>query len=207
MGQQSVGAMPARRLQILRRLLWWWRTGRGGAGTGLASETHGKPQRAIASHADFGASRQSAAHESPVLDFDAAIENHLQWTARLRRYGHGDRQEFLDPVQVCRTDACSLGLWLERQTQPSAECAGQIAQIRQEHADFHHKAAVVVTLVQTGASESALQSVDHGDFAHRSRSLIHLLQTLRARCNAGSAQPTVAGTARRSGKESVGTSA
>lgn len=91
-------------------------------------------------------------------------------------------------MHVCRVDACSLGLWLEQQTDVSPECATQIAQIRQAHADFHHKAAVVVTLVQTGAPESALQSVDHGDFAHRSRRLIHLLKTLRVRFDACSAR-------------------
>lgn len=190
MGRRSVGAPPARWKRFLTRLSMFWSARRGGVQAQFPDGANQKNRHTNAIHSDADKSLQAAAGSSSTFDFDAAIENHLQWTARLRRYGHGDRQEPLDAEQVCRTDACSLGHWLERQTPVSPECAEQIAQIRQEHADFHHKAAVVVTLVQTGAPESALQSVDHGDFAHRSRRLIQSLKALRARFDACRSQPT-----------------
>jgi hypothetical protein len=186
--------LPARRWgRRLRDLLLRLR-GRGCAPAatperGGVSAAEQQPPSASADMAQTAAADHSGSREIAGLDFDAAIENHLQWTARLRRYGHGDRQERLDPEQVCRTDACSLGRWLQRQTPPTAECAAQLAQIEQEHADFHHKAAVVVTLVQTGAAESALQSVEHGDFAQRSRSLIQHLLALRERFAQSCARP------------------
>ncbi|MGE0072159.1 MAG: CZB domain-containing protein [Thiomonas sp.] len=171
----------ARRLRdLLRRLPGWRRTPPGSAERGMGAKAQ-QPPAVSAATPQTAAAAQAGSREIAGLDFEAAIDDHLQWTARLRRYGHGDRHDPLDPEQVCRTDACSLGRWLERQTPPTAECAAQLALIEQEHADFHHKAAVVVTLVQTGAPESALQSVEYGDFAQRSRSLIQHLLALRQR--------------------------
>lgn len=192
MGPRSVGAPPARWRRILTRLNLSLRALGGAALARFLKRADPPGRNTNVSPAHPGESLRTAADASAALDFDAAFDNHLRWTARLRRYGHGDRLEPLDPEQVCRTDACSLGHWLERQPPVSPECAEQIAQIQQEHADFHHKAAVVVTLVQTGAPESALQSVDHGDFAHRSRSLIHALETLRARFETCRGKPPIA---------------
>lgn len=111
---------------------------------------------------------------------EAALEEHQRWVDRLRRYGLGDSSARLDAESICHADQCALSHWL--QTHPT--CAPgwtlDLQQIAKEHADFHAKAAVVVAMMEVGAVESALLSVQYGDFAQISARLTQHLQALRA---------------------------
>jgi hypothetical protein len=113
------------------------------------------------------------------VDLQAALVDHQRWADRLHRYGLGDRSHPLDADFVCQTDHCALGHWLRAHTNWAAAHATDLQQLTDEHAAFHLKAAVVITLVQTGAVESALQSVQYGDFARVSARLMLHLHALR----------------------------
>lgn len=117
--------------------------------------------------------------QSAEMDLQDVIADHQQWSARLRRCGLGDLGERLDAETACHPNRCALGQWLSRHRPLAAVHAHDLDRLLQEHADFHTKAAVVVALIQAGAAESALQSVQHGDFAQISQRLLRHLTALR----------------------------
>jgi len=112
-----------------------------------------------------------------LADLQAAIADYHQWIDRLRQYGLEDRSAHLDADTVCQTDQCALSRWLQTSCARAVVSAADLRRLEQEHADFHFKASCVVALMQTGAVESALQSVQYGDFAQSSQ---RLMQHLRA---------------------------
>ncbi len=113
-----------------------------------------------------------------LVDLQGAIADHKRWAARLRQYGLGDRSVALDAETVCMTDQCALSRWLRAYRLVATRYAQDLDRLEQEHAQFHAKAAVVVAMMQAGATESALQSVQHGDFAQISQQLMQHLQAL-----------------------------
>lgn len=121
----------------------------------------------------------SCVPQSAELDLQDVIADHQQWAARLRRCGLGVPGERLDAETACRPNCCALGHWLHRHSRLATVSAHDLDRLQQEHADFHAKAAVVVALIQAGAAESALQSVEHGDFAQVSQRLLRHLTALR----------------------------
>ncbi len=113
-----------------------------------------------------------------LADLQGAIADHKRWVARLRQYGLGDRSAALDAETICMTDQCALSRWLRANRLAATRHAQDLDRLEQEHAQFHAKAAVVVAMMQAGAAESALQSVQHGDFAQISQQLMQHLQAL-----------------------------
>jgi hypothetical protein len=94
--------------------------------------------------------------EAGGLNFYTAIATHQRWKNRLKAYVVGESSETLDPGVIGRYDACALGQWLESQPNDSRIPPESMANLKQEHAQFHALAADIVRLADQGLRQQAL---------------------------------------------------
>lgn len=108
-----------------------------------------------------------------------AITAHADWKARLKQCVADGRCD-ASATDALRDDRCELGRWLYA-LPAEARAERAWALVRDMHANFHHEAAEVVTLVQEGDVKGALGSLEPGaPFEVASRRLLELLEDWRA---------------------------
>lgn len=91
------------------------------------------------------------------MNFFDALDAHLSWKQRLRRYLEGQLAEDLQPEAVGCEDGCDLGRWI-RSTNGSLRHLPEFRKMRELHADFHRCAAEVVEAVKSGDPQGAEQA-------------------------------------------------
>jgi hypothetical protein len=112
------------------------------------------------------------------LDIDAAIAAHENWKARLDAYLAGKSSEDFRPEVICFDDRCDLGQWLHG---PGRERLGKYASFKllvDEHRNFHYHAANVVSFVESGRLDKAVNLLGT-DFERSSARVIELLRLLK----------------------------
>jgi methyl-accepting chemotaxis protein len=111
------------------------------------------------------------------LDFDGAIVAHGNWKRRLLDFVAGSG-EHLDPAIVGRDDQCALGCWIHGDGRVLRGNANY-ADLKVEHAGFHHCAAEVIRAQLAGNSTLARDRIV-GEFSSRSKRVIGLLESMRS---------------------------
>ena len=111
------------------------------------------------------------------LDFDGAIIAHRNWTTRLLDFVAGSGEP-LDPAVVGRDDQCALGCWIHGEGRV-LRGSPNYADLKVEHAGFHHCAAEVIRAQLAGNSKLARERIE-GEFSSRSRRVIGLLENMRS---------------------------
>ena len=86
-----------------------------------------------------------------VLD---AINAHVMWKLRLRKYVAGTSEESLDSAVVGTDHQCMLGKWIYSEGQAFSHLP-EFKQMVEEHAQFHRCAAEIIDLVDEGESKEA----------------------------------------------------
>ncbi|HNB66291.1 MAG TPA: CZB domain-containing protein, partial [Rhodocyclaceae bacterium] len=128
------------------------------------------------------------------LDFDGAIQAHMQWKHKLRNFlaGEGDP---LDADVVSRDDKCVLGCWIHGEGQRFGHMSSY-TRLKHKHAAFHACAGSVIRAKQAG-DEAAANALLMGDFAVLSDETIREIRDLRAVCGSQAATPAAAAPAAR----------
>ncbi|HNO86639.1 MAG TPA: methyl-accepting chemotaxis protein [Rhodocyclaceae bacterium] len=123
------------------------------------------------------------------LDFDGAIQAHMQWKHKLRNFlaGEGDP---LDADVVSRDDKCVLGCWIHGEGQRFGHMSSY-TRLKHKHAAFHACAGSVIRAKQAG-DEAAANALLMGDFAVLSDETIREIRDLRAVCGSQAATPAAA---------------
>lgn len=111
------------------------------------------------------------------LDFDGAIAAHGNWKKRLLDFVAGSG-EHLDPAIVGRDDQCALGCWIHGDGR-LLRADPNYADLKIEHAGFHHCAAEVIRAQLAGNSVLARGRIV-GEFSSRSKRVIGLLESMRS---------------------------
>ena len=112
------------------------------------------------------------------MDFDAAVNAHNEWKARLAAYLRNP-DHTLDPESVASDSGCTLGQWIHGEgrcfeDQPEFQC------LRAEHARFHRYAAEIVLWANRG--EDVSEEVALGArslYAIASRNVVDLVLGLK----------------------------
>lgn len=109
-----------------------------------------------------------------------AINAHVSWKFRLKRYIEDTSDETLDPAEVARDDCCALGQWLKAEEGRFA-AKPLYRQVVEDHAEFHRIAAEVVRRHRAGDSSGArnMLEAEYARCSHKiTQSLARLEKTL-----------------------------
>jgi len=102
------------------------------------------------------------------MNFLEMISAHVRWKKRLSTYIQ-EKSEPLDPAMISRDDQCRLGKWIYGAGQSYIK-SNHFEKVRTEHAAFHKHAAAVVTFVNRGDRDLAIE-VLNGAYARVSNNL------------------------------------
>lgn len=107
------------------------------------------------------------------MNFLDALNAHVQWKQRLKRYVEGTSEEKLDPAVICLDDQCILGKWIYG-NQEGLSHSALFEKVRSMHATFHQSAADIVRLTQNGKAGDAERLLNGGyaDISHQLKGLI-----------------------------------
>jgi hypothetical protein len=112
------------------------------------------------------------------LDIDAAIAAEESWKARLDAYLAGKSTEDFRPEVICFDDRCELGKWLYG---PGRARLGKYTSFKllvAEHKNFHYHAANVVSFVESGRLDKAVNLLTT-DFERSSARVVELLNLMK----------------------------
>jgi methyl-accepting chemotaxis protein len=113
------------------------------------------------------------------MDFDSAINAHVQWKMKLSNYLSKPDQS-LNPVRVSSDQNCELGKWLYGEGKKHSNLAG-FSTLLDAHAKFHRVAGDVIRRANAGenvAKEIALGA--SSEFAKVSNAVVSDLRQLRS---------------------------
>ncbi|MEW6164170.1 MAG: methyl-accepting chemotaxis protein [Pseudomonadota bacterium] len=113
------------------------------------------------------------------MDFDAAIDAHRQWKARLLNYVVGNSSEQLDPKAVACDDRCALGQWIYGSCRPVMGGQPVCEGLRTSHAAFHRCAGDIVSTKQAGNIAVARKLLGE-DFTRLSQETIEKIEAMRS---------------------------
>ncbi|MFA6957235.1 MAG: CZB domain-containing protein [Thermoanaerobaculia bacterium] len=117
-----------------------------------------------------------------MIDFDAAIEAHVEWKMRLRILLDSGEAASAYPDELEAADRCSFGRWL-RSDGRRLESDPVYGALDRFHAEFHRSAATVIHLAAVGERLQA-ESTLAGEYARNSVNLLSALMELRRRVGA-----------------------
>jgi hypothetical protein len=108
------------------------------------------------------------------LDFNTAIDAHMQWKLRLKGAIDGGTSSGLVATEVARDDLCVLGRWIHGDGGKQHRHLAQFSALKEQHAEFHAHAASVVAEAKAGNTEEARRLMA-GAFARSSEAVKHHL--------------------------------
>jgi hypothetical protein len=117
-----------------------------------------------------------------MIDFDAAIEAHVEWKMRLRILLDSGEAASAHPDAFEAADRCSFGRWLEGDGRRFANDPVYAA-LDRFHVEFHRAAAAVIRHATAGERLQA-ESMLAGEYARNSVNLLSALMELRRRAGA-----------------------
>lgn len=109
------------------------------------------------------------------LDVLEALLSHVRWKKRLSGYIKGDGEEALDPDTLDSDSRCLLGQWLHGYGNHRYGDNARFKELKDLHAEFHHRAAEIVRAVHQGEGEKARGLLEYGDFSRAARRINVLL--------------------------------
>lgn len=114
-----------------------------------------------------------------MIDFDAAIEAHVEWKMRLRILLDSGEAAIARLDEFEAADRCAFGRWLNGD---GRRFAGDpvYATLDRFHGEFHFASAEVVRLAAAGLRLEA-EALLAGDYARHSVNLMSALMELRRR--------------------------
>lgn len=117
-----------------------------------------------------------------MIDFDAAIEAHVEWKMRLRILLDSGDAAGVHPDEFEAADRCSFGRWLQCDGR-RLESDPVFGALDRFHAEFHRSAAAVIRHAAAGERLQA-ESTLAGEYARNSVNLLGALMELRRRVGA-----------------------
>ncbi len=108
------------------------------------------------------------------MDFERAIDYHVQWKTRLNKYVIGLSTENLQAADVSRVDACLLGQWIKQK----AKCLSHLPSFPQlviDHSKFHACAGDIVTNVDLAHIKKA-KALLSGTFLKLSKEVVQAIR-------------------------------
>jgi hypothetical protein len=108
------------------------------------------------------------------LDFNTAIDAHMQWKIRLKDAIDGGKKSVLVATEVARDDLCVLGRWIHGDGGKQHGHLPQFSALKEQHAEFHAHAASVVAEAKAGNTEEARRLLA-GAYARSSEAVKHYL--------------------------------
>jgi hypothetical protein len=118
-----------------------------------------------------------------MIDFDAAIEAHVEWKMRLRIMLDAGEAANVQPLEFEAADRCSFGAWLRGEGRRFAEDPVYAA-LDRFHVEFHRAAAEVIRQAAAGERLQA-EATLAGEYARHSVNLLSALMELRRRVALG----------------------
>ncbi len=94
------------------------------------------------------------------MDFEQALDAHVQWKVKLSRYmAKPDRS--LSPDTVGKDSECALGKWIYSDGRSLAAKAPSFEKLRTAHAEFHRQAADILRRADKGESFAGTMAIDN----------------------------------------------
>lgn len=110
------------------------------------------------------------------MDFDIAINQHLNWVNLVESLFNEGDCKILNPSLVIKEDQCDLGKWLYSVN--TNILSNKIYQeLVQVHKDFHFQAGTIILNYQSGRKEEALKL--QVSFKELSKDIISLIKQLK----------------------------
>ena len=116
------------------------------------------------------------------MNFLDAINAHVMWKLRLKRYIDGSSDEVLDPEQIKKDDQCMLGKWLYSNKDKLNKKTGTFEDVRIAHSYFHQTAADIVQDIHEHNKGQALSTLQ-GKYSTISHKLQKKIRKLAEECN------------------------
>ena len=112
------------------------------------------------------------------MDFDQAINAHVQWKSKLKAY-IVKPDKSLNPVTVSSDLNCDLGKWLHGDGKKNSSLTGYAALV-EDHARFHRAAGEVIKKADSGkdASEEIALGAN-SEFSNASTAVVSKLMQLK----------------------------
>lgn len=114
-----------------------------------------------------------------MIDFDAAIEAHVEWKMRLRILLDSGVTASASVAEIEAADRCPFGRWLHGAGRRFSDDSIYAA-LERFHVEFHRAAATVIRQAAAGERLEA-ESTLAGDYARNSVNLLSALMELRRR--------------------------
>lgn len=111
------------------------------------------------------------------MSFDDAMASHIMWKLRLMKFIDGAGTADFDRTTVGRTELCDLGKWMSDEGE-QYRAIPAYENLLKQHADFHCRAAEVISKVESGDAAAA-RAVVNGPFEAASRGVINAIAELR----------------------------
>lgn len=118
--------------------------------------------------------KNSIKNEINILE---AINAHIRWKIRLEKYLNGTSEEQLDPQIICRDDQCVLGKWIHGPALKHFQDDDGFIKLRDDHAQFHVVAGMVVTNAQSN-NKTAAEALMKTEYMNASRKVVNDLTEL-----------------------------
>jgi hypothetical protein len=129
--------------------------------------------------AAFGGSRSEPEEITQVINMYDAMLAHAAWKTRLNEYLEGRSKESLEPGNIRVDHLCLLGKWIHSEGKANFGDQPAFIKLVEEHAKFHHHAAIVVEAHHVGDTSLA-QEILNGLFEEQSRRTVTCLTRLNA---------------------------
>lgn len=133
---------------------------------------------AMAGFFGLGKSKQDEIRSN--TDFEAWIEAHKAWKARLADLVDGNSAEIIDPAVVGVDHQCPLGKWIYSDGMEHFSGLDSFEDLRRAHASFHRTAGEVAQCACDGDHRQA-RKVLHSKFQARSTLVVSLLRQMESR--------------------------
>lgn len=113
------------------------------------------------------------------MNFEDAIQAHINWKLRLRQLIEGTGHENIDLKVLTTDNACALGKWIYGEGAQYSKLP-IYQDLKIAHAQFHTMAAEVARKALAGDTNVALDMIDAGgDFASLSLKVIALIRRIQ----------------------------
>jgi hypothetical protein len=129
--------------------------------------------------AALGGSRSEPEEITQVINMYDAMLAHAAWKTRLNEYLEGRSKESLEPGNIRVDHLCLLGKWIHSEGKANFGDQPAFIKLVEEHAKFHHHAAIVVEAHHIGDTRLA-QEILSGLFEEQSRRTVTCLTRLNA---------------------------
>ena len=110
------------------------------------------------------------------MNFDEAIQAHVQWKMKLRQH-LGGAQKF-DAGVVGKDDQCVLGKWIHGEASTKYRQLPDYAKLKAAHASFHATAASVIRTHDSGLGVKAAELLE-GLYEKASLEVVHHIRHIR----------------------------